>query len=81
MRVVAKADDLERDRRQQFEIGIRLDLLAHATSEADMAIDHLLVAIATVGLQRRPYRQRSGPARELGAAITEVGRASLPIGR
>src|SRR5438034_1103216 len=61
-----------------------MNLVGEALRQGDVALDQRAVAIAAVGGQCRPDRQRPGPARHFGSQVEEVrmlGPGCRKIGR
>ena len=66
---IAKADDIEMDRRQQFEPRLGQDARLEIFRERAAARDHGAEPLGAVGLQREPGLQRAEAARQIGPEI------------
>ena len=72
---IAKADDIELNRRQQFQPRLGQDSRFQISGERTGARDHRAELFGAVGLQREPGLERPKAARQIGPEIARPGRA------
>ena len=68
----AKTDDVQLSWREQLEVGSLVDPGGQALRQVEVPLDHLAVARAAVGPQRRPDGERPHASGGLGAPVPEV---------
>ena len=70
-RTVAKADNVERNRSEQFQLWLRFDESSQVARLRDVLLDEASVLLDAVGFERHPDFQRSEAASEFDAATGE----------
>src|SRR5262249_16243626 len=71
-----EADDVERHRRQKFEVAMRTDAFAELLRQAAILLDRPAQPPGAVLLEREPDLERAKAARQLRAEVAEPGLAA-----